>query len=97
SVTVSGHQLAPGKYQVKWLGIGPDVQVGMLSQGKLVTTVPAHLIALSHGEGNDATVWKKNDDGSRSLQEIDLAGTTYALDYRSEPTAPESMSQTDNN
>ena len=97
SVTVSGHQLAPGQYQVKWEGIGPDVQVGILSQGKLVTTVPAHLIALSHGEVNDATVWNKNDDGTRSLQEIDFAGKKYALDFRSEPATPESMPQTDNN
>jgi len=97
SVTVSGHQLARGEYQVKWEGIGPDVQVGILSQGKPVTTVPAHLIALSHGEVNDAAVWNKNDDGTRSLQEIDFAGKKYALDFRSEAAAPESMPQTDNN
>jgi hypothetical protein len=92
SVTVSGHQLSPGEYQVRWEGTGPDVQVSILSQGKLVTTVPAHLIALNHGEVNDATVLNKNDDGTRSLEEIDFAGKKYALDFRSEPAATDSVS-----
>jgi len=97
SVTVSGHQLARGEYQVKWEGIGPDVQVGILSQGKLVTTVPAHLIELDRRGDNNAAVLNTNHDGTRSVQEIDFAGKKYALDFRSEPAAPESMPQTDNN
>jgi hypothetical protein len=91
-LTVSGHQLSPGEYQVRWEGTGPDVQVSILSQGKLVTTAPAYLIALNHSEANDATVSNKNDDGSRSLEEIDFAGKKYALDFRSEPAATDSVS-----
>ena len=98
SVTVSGHQLARGEYQVKWEGIGPDVQVNILSfEGKLVTTVPAHLIELDRRGDNNAAVLNTNHDGTRSVQEIDFAGKKYALDFRSEPAAPESMPQTDNN
>jgi hypothetical protein len=89
-VTVGGQQLSPGAYQVKWEGTGPEVQVSILSQGKLVTTVPAHLIELSQKGHDDAAVWNKNDDGSRSLQEIDFAGKNYALDFRVQPAATDS-------
>src|SRR5260370_42182316 len=43
-ITVSGHQLAPGEYQLKWDGAGPSVDVSLLSRGKLVATVPARLL-----------------------------------------------------
>lgn len=94
-VTVSGHQLPPGEYQVKWEGTGPDVQVSILSQGKLVTTVPAHLIELDSKGDNNAIVSGKNDDGTTALREIDFAGKKYALDFRG-AAAAESMPQTDN-
>lgn len=95
-VTVSGHQLPPGEYQVKWEGTGPDVQVSILSQGKLVTTASAHLIELGRKEDNNAIVSDKKDDGTKTLKEIDFAGKKYALDFRS-AAAAESMPQTDNN
>ena len=96
-VTVSGHQLPPGEYQVKWEGTGPDVQVSILSQGKVVTTVPAHLIELDSKGDNNAIVSGKNDDGTSTLREIDFAGKKYALDFRSAPAAAESMPGSNNN
>ena len=89
-VTLNGTQLAEGEYKVQWDGSGPDVQVKILSGGKLVTTVPAHLIELSRNGVNDATVWKKNEDGTSSLTEIDFAGKKYALDFRTTTDATDS-------
>jgi hypothetical protein len=78
-VTVSGHQLAPGDYQLKWDGTGPNVELSILSQGKLVATVPARLVEMSRDADYSATQLHKNVDGTQSLTEIDFAGKKYSL------------------
>jgi hypothetical protein len=92
-LTVSGHQLAPGQYKLTWDGTGSSVELMILSQGKLVATVPAHLIELSQAERTNATVSRKNDDGSQSLTQIDFAGKKYALALGDESAKTESASQ----
>jgi hypothetical protein len=89
-LTVSGHQLAPGQYKLTWDGTSSSVELMILSQGKLVATVLAHLIELSQAERNNATVSHKNDDGSQSLTQIDFAGKKYALSFGNESAATES-------
>ena len=86
-VTVNGHQLAPGQYKLTWEGTGPDVEAMILSQGKLVASVPAQLIDLSQSGPNNATESHKNDDGSQSLTQIDFAGKKYALAFGDEAAA----------
>ena len=78
-VTVSGHQLAPGQYKLTWAGTGPNVVLMILSQGRVVATVPARLIELGQAGHDNATESRKNDDGSQSLTQIDFAGKKYAL------------------
>jgi hypothetical protein len=78
-LTVSGHELKPGHYKLTWEGIRGGVQAMILSHGKLVATVPAHLTHLNQPERSDAVVSRQNDDGSRSLTEVDFAGRKYAL------------------
>jgi len=90
--TLGGYQLASGEYQAKWEGTGPDVQLSILSHGKLVTTVPARLIELNHAEANDATELTNNADGSQTLNKIDFAGKKYQLDFQHNQGA-ESMPQ----
>lgn len=80
-LTVSGHQLAPGEYQLKWDGTSPSVELSILSHKKLVATVPARLIELSHAGENNATESRKNDDGTQSLTQIDFGGKKYALAF----------------
>jgi hypothetical protein len=92
-LTVSGHQLAAGQYKLTWDGTGSSVELMILSQGKLVATVPGHLIELSQAERDNATVSRKNDDGSQSLTQIDFAGKKYALAFGDESAATESASQ----
>lgn len=91
-VSVNGHELKPGTYQVLWEGTGPNIEVSILSQGKLVTTASAHLIELSSKGENDAIVLGKDNDGTNSLHEIDFAGKKYKLDFQNEPPADSSMS-----
>ncbi len=83
--TVSGHQLAPGEYQLKWEGTGPSVDVSVVSQGKVVATVPAHLIQLGHADADSSTETNQNHDGTRSLTKVNFAGKKYALAFGDEP------------
>ena len=92
-VTVGGHQLTPGRYKLTWDGTGSSVELMILSQGKLVATVPARLIDLGQAGRENATESRRNDDGSQSLTQIDFAGKKYALAFGMEPAATDSTSQ----
>jgi hypothetical protein len=91
-ITVSGHQLAPGQYKLHWDGTGSNVELMILSHGKLVATVPAQLVDLSQAERDNTTVSRTNDDGSHSLTQIDFAGKKYALAFGDESAATTSAS-----
>jgi hypothetical protein len=92
-LTVSGHQLAPGQYKLTWTGTGSNVELMILSQGKVVASVSAHLIELGQAGHDNATESHKNDDGSQSLTQIDFAGKKYALAFGTEPAETGSTSQ----
>lgn len=91
--TIAGHQLSPGEYKLTWDGTGPNVELMILSHGKLVATVPAHLIELSQPERNNAIESSTNADGSQTLNKIDFGGKKYALAFGDEATMTESVSQ----
>jgi hypothetical protein len=88
--TISGHQLAPGRYKLTWDGTSSRIELMILSQGKLVATVPARLIELGQARRENATESQKNDDGSQSLTQIDFAGKKYALAFGMESAATDS-------
>ena len=83
-VTVSGQQLKPGEYRLKWDGTGSDVQVMIWSQGALVATVPAHVTDLSVAERYNAVESRRNDDGSQTVVQVSFAGKKYALSFDNE-------------
>jgi hypothetical protein len=66
----------------------------ILSQGKLVATVPAHLTDLDQAQRANAIVSRKNDDGSVSLTQVDFRGKKYALSFGNDSAATDSMSET---
>jgi hypothetical protein len=63
----------------------------ILSQGKLVATVPPQLIAPPQAGRQNATEVQKDDDGSQSVTQIDFAGKKYALVFENEMPKTESM------
>ena len=91
--TVSGHQLAPGQYKLTWNGTGSNVELMILSHGKLVAMVPAHLLELSQSEPHDGTESRTNGDGSQSLTKNDFGGKKYALTFSDESAMTGSASQ----
>jgi hypothetical protein len=91
--TVGGHQLSPGDYKLTWDGTGPNVDLMILSHGKLVATVPAQLIELNQSERNNAFGSRTNDDGSQALTKIWFSGKKYAVDFGDAATMTRSASQ----
>src|SRR5271155_3211546 len=86
-ITVSGHQLVPGQYKLTWDRTGSGVELMILSNGKLVATVPAQLVELNQAGRDNATEARTNDDGSQSLAQIDFAGKKYALAFGDQSAA----------
>ena len=91
--TIGGHQLASGEYKLSWDGTGPNVDLMIKSYGKLVATVPAHLIELSRPEPSNGYEVHTNDDGSRILTSIEFGGKKYELSFVEQATMTESASQ----
>ena len=91
--TIGGHQLASGEYKLTWDGTGPNVDLMIKSYGKLVATVPAHLIELSRPERSNGYEVHTNDDGSQILTSIEFGGKKYELSFVDQATMTESASQ----
>ncbi len=90
NVSVAGKQLPAGNYMLKWKGNGPNLEVRILQGRKLVATVPAHVLDLDRASERNAAVTRIEDDGTKSLREIRLAGQKYALAIGQERTQAES-------
>ena len=78
-LSINGTKLAPGDYKVEWDGAGPSVEMSILKGKSVVAKVPAHLVDLDQASPANATVVKRNDDGTRSLTQIRVSGKKYAL------------------
>jgi hypothetical protein len=91
-VVVNGQSLPAGEYQVKWDGDGPNVDLRILRDGKLVTTLQAHTIELPRKEPQDSVFTRKQDDGTWSLSEIHFGGKKYAFAVGNEQTQVNSSS-----
>ncbi len=79
NVSLNGKQLAAGTYLLKWEGAGPNVEVTIIKNKNVVATVPARLQEVARAASKDATVMHINDDGSKSISEIQFGGKKYIL------------------
>jgi hypothetical protein len=79
SAQVNGSQLVPGEYQVQSEGTGPNVELSITKGKKVLAKAQARVLALSDKTSNDAVVFIKNTDGSKSVTEIQFAGKKFAL------------------
>ena len=76
-VMVSSTQLEPGKYVVRWNGIGPGVQLKFVRDGKEVASVTGHVT-----ERKNPHTWvttTSGQNGSRVLTEIAFQDTILVL------------------
>ena len=79
SVQVGGAQLVPGKYDVKWQGAGPEIQVTFVHDGKTVATVPGTLKANDPNVTQDDIVIGTTSGSAKTLKEIDFSHNRESL------------------
>jgi hypothetical protein len=84
-VTVSGHQLAAGEYNLTWTGTGSDVTLTVTANKKVVATLPAHLVGLNYASDGNKSELHKNSDGTLSLTQVDFKDKKYALSFEGTP------------
>jgi hypothetical protein len=80
ATSVNGTQLKAGDYKIQWDGAGPDVELSILQGKDVIAKTSAKLVNLPVAAGSDASVVKRNDDGSDSLSGIRFGGKKYALE-----------------
>ena len=79
SVQVGGTQLKPGKYDVKWQGTGPEIQVSFVHDGKIVATVPGTLKTNDPNVTENDIVTDTTSANARTLKRIDFSHNKESL------------------
>ena len=78
AVTVQGKQLKSGEYRVQWNASGDNVQLNITDEKRMVTTVTAHVVAVSSKNESDGHV-TRDENGSNTLTQIFFRGKNYEL------------------
>jgi len=78
AIEVNGQQLAPGEYQVRWDGTGPNVEVSIMQGKKEVAKTTAKVVALDKAYDYDSAV-VNHASGKATVSEVRFAGKKYAL------------------
>ncbi len=77
-VEVNGQQLAPGDYQLRWDGTGPNVEVSFMQGKKEVAKASAKVVALDKASDSDSAV-VEHASGKATVSQVRFAGKKYAL------------------
>ncbi len=85
-VMVSGTQLEPGEYLVRWNEGGPDSQITFLHDGKQVTSAIANVVQQKNP--NNSFTTNLDDHGSRVLKQIAFSDVILVF-TPGETSAPE--------
>ena len=85
-VTINGATLKPGDYTVEWNGSGSNVELSIAQGKKVLAKVPARVVDLQSAFNSDATVIRRNDDGTNSLTGVRFGGKKFALAITSDAT-----------
>ena len=78
-VQVSGKKLAPGSYEVTWLGTATEVQLELLKGGKMIAQAAARIGLLAEKSPANKVVTRTNPDGSNSIASLEFAGESFVL------------------
>ncbi len=76
-VVVSGMQLEPGEYFVRWDGRGPGAQIRLLHDGEQVTSVTGKVVQQKNSQRSFTT--NSGENGSRVLTQITFPDTILVL------------------
>src|SRR6266851_1084820 len=78
--SVAGTQLKTGSYTVQWEGTGDQVQLKIYQGRKEIASTAARLVALEKPLERDATLLRRNEDGTVPVIGINFGGKKYALE-----------------
>ncbi len=76
-VMVSGTQLEPGKYLVRWNASGPAADIKFMQEGREVASATGNVIEQKNRQTSVTT--SVGENGSRVLAEIDFSDVTLDL------------------
>src|SRR3984893_18387327 len=79
-VTINGATLKPGDYRAEWNGSSANVALSITQGKKVLAKVPAHVVDLQTASNSDATVIRRNDDGTNSLTGVRFGVKKFALE-----------------
>jgi len=82
--TVAGTQLKTGTYTVQWEGTGDQVQLKIYQGKKEVASTSARVVTLEKPVDRDATLLRRNDDGTLTVTRINFGRKNFALEISGE-------------
>jgi hypothetical protein len=80
AVSINGATLKPGDYTVEWNGSGSNVELSITQGKKVLAKVAARVVDLETASNSNATVIRRNDDGTNSLTGVRFGGKKFALE-----------------
>jgi hypothetical protein len=81
SMTIGGVTLAPGDYKLQWEGSGPEVELSILQNGRVLLQTPARLTSLDGPAADTAAVTRVGDNGDRVLIGVRFKGHALGMDF----------------
>jgi hypothetical protein len=78
--SIAGTQLKSGVYTVQWEGSGDQVQLKIYQGKKEVASTSAKIVMLDKPVDRDATLIRRNDDGTLAVTRINFGGKKFALE-----------------
>ena len=78
-VTLNGHTLPSGFYEISWVSHSPDATVTFVKAGHVMMTAMGKWVDRGAKYQADSLVYTNNPDGSHTLIEIRFAGQKQAL------------------
>ena len=80
AASVAGTQLKSGTYTVQWEGAGDQVQLKIYQGKKEVASTSARVVTLDKPLPRDATLLRRNDDGTLTVTRINFGKKNFALE-----------------
>ncbi|HET9284971.1 MAG TPA: hypothetical protein VFR24_23715 [Candidatus Angelobacter sp.] len=93
---VNGTQLPAGEYQARWEGSGPNVQVSIIQNMKVIATVPGQLVDMDHAAQYNTVETKNNPGGQPEITSLRFSGKKYALQLGSESASAQGKTDSTN-
>ena len=80
-MTLKGTPLAAGSYSISWVNQATQATVTVAKDKNIVATAQGRLVDAGRRFTQNAVLYDENADGTRTVREIRLAGSTQAIEF----------------